>query len=107
MTIFHSSVFQKRIFWSNGKKEKWCQWVHITIEQLPIIFLQVDGNSWKFPKMHLLLHIPKNIKIYGAPLNFDCTNGEHALQEFAKDLSKTVAKNTTNHEFNRNLAKRL
>ena len=60
--------------------------------------------------MHLQLHIPDNIEIYGAPLNFDCTNctnGEHALQEFAKDLSKTVAKNTTIHQFNLNLAKRL
>ena len=67
----------------------------------------MEGNSWKFPKMHLQLHIPDNIEIYGAPLNFDCTNGEHALQEFAKDLSKTVAKNTTIHQFNLNLAKRL
>ena len=107
MLIFHLSVFQKRIFWSNGKKEKWCHWVRNIIERLPIIFPRVDGNSWKFPKMHLLSHIPQNIEIYGAPLNFDCTNGEHALQEFVKDLSKTVAKNTTIHEFNCNLAKRL
>ena len=67
----------------------------------------MEGNSWKFPKMHLQLHIPDNIEIYGAPLNFDCTNGEHALQAFAKDLSKTVAKNTTIQQFNLNLAKRL
>ena len=48
--------------------------------------------------MHLLSHSPQNIEIYGAPLNFDCTNGEHALQ---------VGKNTTIHEFNRCLAKQL
>ena len=107
LLIFHSSVFQKKLFWSNGKKHKWFQWVRNIIQQLPIIFPRVNGNSWKFPKMHLLSHIPQNIETYGAPLNFDCTNGEHALQEFAKDLSKTVAKNTTIHEFNCNLAKRL
>ena len=67
----------------------------------------MDGNSWKCPKMHLLSHIPQNIELYGALLNFDCTNGEHALQEFAKDLSKAVAKNTTIHEFDCILAKRL
>ena len=57
--------------------------------------------------MHLQKHIPANIDIYGAPLNFDCTNGEKALQQFAKDLSKTVAKNTLIKDFNRNLAIRL
>ena len=107
LIIFHSSVFQKKLLWSNGKKQKWLQWVRNIIRQLPIIFPRVDGNSWKLPKMHLLSHIPQNIEIYGAPLNFDCTNGEHALQEFAKDLSKTVAKNTSIHDFNLNLAKRL
>ena len=74
------------------------------VKQLPILFPQVDGNSWKFLKMNLLSHIPKNIEIYGALLNFDCTNGEHKLQEFAKNLSKTVAKNTPIHEFKCNLA---
>ena len=47
--------------------------------------------------MHLQLHITQYIEIYNAPLNFDCLNGEHALQEFVKDLSKTVANNTTIH----------
>ena len=62
-------------------KKKSIQWVRNIIKNLPIIFPRVEGNSWKFPKMHLQLHIPDNIEIYGAPLNFDCTNGEHALQE--------------------------
>ena len=57
--------------------------------------------------MHLLLHIQQNIETYSALSNFDCTNDKHALQEFAKNLSKTVAKNTTIHECNRNLAKQL
>ena len=55
--------------------------------------------------MYLLSHIPKSIEIYSALLNFDCTNGKCALQEFGKDLSKTVAKNTPIHEFNCKLAK--
>ena len=105
--MFHASVFQKRMLWSNGKKQKRFLWVHNSIKQLSVIFPQLDSYSWKFQKMHLQLHITQYIEIYNGPLNFDCLNGEHALQEFAKDLSKSVTKNTTIHEFNYNLAKLL
>ena len=107
LLIFHSAVFHKKIWWSFEKKRKWEGWVRKIIKNIPIILPQVLGNAWKFPKVHLQKHLPSNIQSYGAPLNFDCTNGEHALQEFAKDLSKTVAKNTNLYEFNLNLATRL
>ena len=45
LIIFHLSVFQQRMLWSDGKKQKWCQWVRNIIEQLPIIFPQMDSNS--------------------------------------------------------------
>ena len=92
------------MWWSFGKKQKCDAWVRKIIKKLPLIFPRTDGHAWKFPKMHLQKHIPANIDIYGAPLNFDCTNGEKALQQFAKDLSKTVAKNTLIKDFNHNLA---
>ena len=86
-------------------EKKWFQWLYNVINQLPIMFPRVEGNNWKFPKIYLLSHIPQNIEIYGALLNFDYTNGKHALQEFIKNLSKTVAKSTTIHKFNCSLAK--
>ena len=95
------------MWWSFGKKQKWDAWVRKIIQKLPLIFPCIGGHAWKFLKMHLQKHIPANIEIYGAPLNFDCTNGEKALQQFAKDLSKTVAKNTLTNDFNRNLAIQL
>ena len=65
------------------------------------------GNGYKFPDMHLPKNLPSNIQRYGAPLNFDCTNREHALQQFSKYLSKTVAKNTSPNKFNKKLATQL
>ena len=57
LLIFYLSVFQKRMFWSNGKKHKWFPWVRNIIKQLPVIFPRVNGISLKFPKMHFLSHI--------------------------------------------------
>ena len=36
LLIFHLLVFQRRMFWSNGKKHKWFQWVRNIIKKLPM-----------------------------------------------------------------------
>ena len=79
LLIFHSAVFHKQIWWSFEKKRKWEGWMYKIIKNIPIILPHVLGNAWNFPEVHLQKHFPSNIQEYSAPLNFDCTNGEHAL----------------------------
>jgi hypothetical protein len=35
-------------------------------------------------------HIYSDTAMFVTPLNFDCMSGEHALQEYLKDLAKMV-----------------
>ena len=77
------------------------------IRRLPLVKPRMEGNHWKFPKMHLTRHTPQNIWMHGAPLNYDCMEGEHYLQYFAKNFSRTVPKNTSRETLNENLAKWL
>jgi len=41
-------------------------------------------NGWKLPTFHDLLHISRDIHMFGNPQNWDSSLGEHNLIDFAK-----------------------
>ena len=77
------------------------------MRNLTIVIPRVDGDCYKIPKMHLWKHVTESITEYGAPLNFDCSSGEHALQSVAKNPAKTANKTGTLDEFYEGLAARI
>ena len=77
------------------------------IRDVKLTFPRIDGQGYKFPKLHLMKHLPDDIDNFGSPLNFDCNTAEHSLQSFAKNLSKTVSKTTSLDRFYDGLAERL
>jgi len=107
LLIFHASVYKEDFSWSNEKEKIWKQKISYIVQNLPYVFPRIEGNGWKFPKLHLQQHLPYNVARFGSPRNFDAMMGEKALQEFAKTVSRTVAKNVPLRSFNTNLAKRL
>lgn len=53
---------------------------------------RIDGNGWKLQKFHELLHLPRDMLMYGSPANYDTAPGEHMLIQYAKDPSKNTQK---------------
>jgi hypothetical protein len=43
-------------------------------------------------KIHSHLHLPKDIELYGHPMNWECSKGERGLKTWAKIVSKTAQK---------------
>ena len=46
-------------------------------------------------KLHLLLHMPMFIRLYGAPKNWDTSSFESAHKSFVKEMYRSSAKRTT------------
>ena len=107
LLIYHSSVQQKSFTWDQDKNLRWEQFLQDLMRDLTVVIPRVDGDCYKFPKMHLLKHVTESITEYGAPLNFDCSSGEHALQSVAKNPAKTANKTGTLEEFYEGLAARI
>jgi len=41
-------------------------------------------NGWKLQKFHDLLHVSRDMHMFGNPQNWDASPGEHNLIDFAK-----------------------
>ena len=41
-------------------------------------------NGWKLQKFHDLLHVSRDMFMFGSPQNWDASLGEHNLIDFAK-----------------------
>ena len=107
MLLLHAFATQKELWWSQDLSVKFDVALRRLIELMVFCFPRVEGDCHKYPKMHLLKHLTKSMKEYGAPINVDCMDGEKALQEFAKHLARTVKSVSDLTYFNRLLAKRL
>ncbi len=107
MLLLHAFATRKELWWSPDLSMKFDISLRSLIKQIVFCFPRVEGDCHKYPKMHLLKHLTKNINEYGAPINFDCMDGEKALQEFAKHLARTVKSVSDLTYFNRLLARRL
>jgi len=42
------------------------------------------SNGWKLQKFHDMLHISRDMKMFGCPQNWDTSPGVHNLIDFAK-----------------------
>jgi len=51
-----------------------------------------DKNGWKLQKFHDMLHIGRDIKIFGSPNNVDAAPNENNLIEFANRPGKRAQK---------------
>ena len=107
MLVFHAFVSQKKFWWSDTAARNFDKSLRKMMKQILFCFPRVEGDCHKYPKMHLLKHVTGNISEYGAPNNFDCMDGEKALQEFAKHLARTVKSVSDLTYFNQLLARRL
>ena len=107
MLVFHAVVNKKEFWWSESLSEKFNRSLRMLIKDIVFCFPRIDGDCHKYPKMHLLKHLTRNVEEYGAPINFDCMDGEKALQEFAKNLARTVKSVSDLSYFNKLLATRL
>ncbi len=54
------------------------------------------GNGWKLQKFHELLHVPRNMHLFGSPANYDTGPCENALIYFAKAAASTAQKRSDN-----------
>ena len=107
MLVLHAFVSQKKFWWSESVARSFDKSLRNLMRQIVFCFPRVEGDCHKYPKMHLLKHLTGSIGEYGAPNNFDCMDGEKALQEFAKHLARTVKSVSDLTYFNQLLARRL
>ena len=107
MLLLHAFATQKQLWWNKNVSAQVDKSLRNLIKQVVFCFPRVEGDCHKYPKMHLLKHLTHSIDEYGAPINFDCMDGEKALQEFAKHLARTVRSVSNLTYFNQLLAKRL
>ena len=107
MLLLHAFATQKQLWCGRDDLAKLERSLRQLVDQIVFCFPRVEGDCHKYPKMHLLKHLPENTAEYGAPINFDCMDGEKALQEFAKHLARTVVSTSDLTYFNQLLAKRL
>ena len=49
-------------------------------------------NGWKLQKFHEMLHVVRDIGMWGSPKNWDASRGEYMLIHFAKRSSKNAQK---------------
>jgi hypothetical protein len=54
-----------------------------------------EGNGWKLQKFHKHLNLPRLVRDFGSPQNFNASVGESHLKTFAKLPSATVQKTST------------
>ena len=70
--------------------------VQASIRQLLAMILAYmprrTGNGWKIQKFHDLLHLSKDMAMFGSPLNFDAGPYESSLRFWAKRMGKTTQK---------------
>jgi hypothetical protein len=80
----------------------------ITFLQTIIVvkFPRRSGCGWRIQKFHELIHIPRQITLYGFPYNFDTGYGERLLKPYGKGPSKTVRSAHT-HEHTYDVACRV
>jgi len=53
---------------------------------------RTDSNKWKLQKFHDILHVSRNMQMFGCPQNWDASPGEHNLIEFAKRPARRTQK---------------
>ena len=106
MLVFHANVNNKKFLWLESCSRRFDESLRLLQKQMAFCFPRVEGDCHKCPKMHLIEHLSGSIVECGAPLNFDCMDGEKALQEFAKILSWTVKSVSDLACFNRLLSRR-
>jgi len=49
-------------------------------------------NGWKLQKFHDLLHVSRDMFMFGSPQNWDASLGEHNLIDFAKHPAQRTQK---------------
>jgi len=51
-----------------------------------------ESNGWKLQKFHDMLHISRDMQMFGCPQNWDASPGEHNLIDFAKCPARRTQK---------------
>jgi len=49
-------------------------------------------NGWKLQKFHDMLHVSRDMHLFGNPQNWDASLGEHSLIDFAKRPAQRTQK---------------
>jgi hypothetical protein len=74
----------------DGMENKVHRSVQLMLLSLKTYLPRTIAQGWKLQKFHDLLHLARNMTLYGSILNFDASNGEHSLIAFVKNVVKTV-----------------
>jgi len=56
-----------------------------------------DKSGWNIQKFHDILHIPRDIRMYSSPMNYDASTSENNLKFFAKMPGEHTQKGTKMH----------
>jgi len=49
-------------------------------------------NGWKLQKFHDILHVSRDLFMFGSPQNWDASPGEHNLIDFVKHPARRTQK---------------
>ncbi len=74
-----------------GKKEIHCSIVKL-LETVKMEFPRSVQNGWKLQKFHDMLHVSRDMHLFGNPQNWDASPGEHSLIDFAKRPAQRTQK---------------
>jgi len=58
---------------------------------------RTDKSGWNIQKFHNILHIPRDIQMYGSPMNYDASTSKNNLKFFAKQPGEHTQKGTKMH----------
>jgi hypothetical protein len=106
LLAYHSAAYSRQVFWSDDDEKTWDWNTRRLMETIKEVAPRIEGNCHKKQKFHSMKHLYSDTAMFGAPLNFDCMSGEHALQEYVKDLAKTVVQRDL-EGFTESLGRRL
>ncbi|HEY9295875.1 MAG TPA: hypothetical protein VIQ31_05790, partial [Phormidium sp.] len=73
-------------------KEETKEAIRILLRSIKELVPRNCGNGWKLQKFHEILHLVDDMELFGSPLNWDASPGEHSLIDFAKRPAKRSQK---------------
>ena len=94
-------------FWNVANEKEATTSLLLSIQILMNMCRHCFPGRWNFPKFHELLHIPDDMKRFGAPINFCAQRPESLLKEAAKRPGRRAFKRHKDAAYELSAAQRL
>ena len=66
--------------------------IRVMLESIKNYIPRTVKNGWKLQKFHDIVHITRDMQMFGCPQNWDASPGEHNLIDFAKRPARRTQK---------------